>query len=112
MRKFLLAGAVLALGVMPVAARAEVYWFGTTDRTNTMSECHYDDRFETIKGMETFLNSQGRSISWEQDGPWGVDGLFTDSGSVIYLTTNPFACKNTVAELENRGMLVQEHWQP
>ncbi len=108
----LLTAAAISLG-LSAQAHAEVFWFGVNDKAHTMSPCNSDDRFQTIVGMETFVNSWGRPVTWETNTEWGADGAFNDgSGSVMYLTTNPYACRNTTADLERQGYLVQDDWKP
>ena len=78
-----------------------------------MGPCSYDQRFQTIAGMETFINSWGRPISWVPDTEWGADGTFKDgSGDVVYITTNGDVCSAAAAAFEEKGYLVQEHWMP
>jgi hypothetical protein len=107
-----LAAAAISLG-LSTQAHAEIFWFGVNENTHTMSPCNRDQRFQTVAGMETFVNSWGRAVSWEANTEYGADGAFQDgSGSVIYLTTNPYACRNTTADLEEHGYLVQDDWRP
>jgi hypothetical protein len=118
MRCTLLAPALsFVLAALVVPARADVWWLEVKPAAKVMGVCRDDLRFETLRGAQTFIDSQrDPPISWDIlrptliDMPLGAQANFPNTDDmVIYVMADERWCQYEAAQHEQDGYFVNEN---